>query len=89
MAWASQVTPQLALASRVGSELMLRTALIVREDDLSLYGFAEVEELQVFDLLRGVTGVGPKSALGVCSPRCRRPRCLRPLRSTTMLPSGR
>ncbi len=60
-----QVTPQLALASRVGSELMLRTALIVREDDLSLYGFAEVEELQVFDLLRGVTGVGPKSALGV------------------------
>ncbi len=60
-----QVTPQLALASRVGSELMLRTALIVREDDLSLYGFAEAEELQVFDLLRGVTGVGPKSALGV------------------------
>lgn len=60
-----QVTPQLALASRVGSETMLRTALIVREDDLSLYGFAEAEELQVFDLLRGVTGVGPKSALGV------------------------
>jgi Holliday junction DNA helicase RuvA len=60
-----QVTPQLALASRVGSEVMLRTALIVREDDLSLYGFAEAEELQVFDLLRGVTGVGPKSALGV------------------------
>jgi Holliday junction DNA helicase RuvA len=60
-----QVTPQLALASRVGSEVVLRTALIVREDDLSLYGFAEAEELQVFDLLRGVTGVGPKSALGV------------------------
>lgn len=62
---AVQVTPQHALSLRVGSEAMVRTALIVREDDLSLYGFAEAEELTVFDLLRGVTGVGPKSAMGV------------------------
>lgn len=62
---AVQVTPQQALALRVGAEASLHTALIVREDDLSLYGFAEPEELTVFDLLRGVTGVGPKSALGV------------------------
>ncbi|MCU1578636.1 MAG: Holliday junction branch migration protein RuvA [Rhodoglobus sp.] len=60
-----QVTPQQALGLRVGSEASLRTALIVREDDLSLYGFAESDELSVFDLLRGVTGVGPKSAMGV------------------------
>jgi Holliday junction DNA helicase RuvA len=60
-----QVTPQHALSLRVGSEAMVRTALIVREDDLSLFGFAEAEELTVFDLLRGVTGVGPKSAMGV------------------------
>jgi len=60
-----QVTPQHALTLRVGSEAMLRTALIVREDDLSLFGFAEPEELTVFDLLRGVTGVGPKSSMGV------------------------
>ena len=60
-----QVTPQHALSLRVGSEAMVHTALIVREDDLSLYGFADAEELVVFDLLRGVTGVGPKSALGV------------------------
>ncbi len=60
-----QVTPPHALSLRVGGEAFLRTALIVREDDLSLYGFAEVEELAVFDLLRGVTGVGPKSAMGV------------------------
>jgi Holliday junction DNA helicase RuvA len=60
-----QVTPQHALSLRVGTEAMVRTALIVREDDLSLYGFAEADELIVFDLLRGVTGVGPKSALGV------------------------
>ena len=62
---AIQVTPQHALSLRVGSEATVRTALIVREDDLSLYGFAEVDELAVFDLLRGVTGVGPKSAMGV------------------------
>ncbi|MDJ0335219.1 Holliday junction branch migration protein RuvA [Salinibacterium sp. G-O1] len=60
-----QVTPQLALSLRVGSEASIRTALIVREDDLSLYGFVEADELTAFDLLRGVTGVGPKSALGV------------------------
>lgn len=62
---AVQVTPPLSLSLRVGAEAMLYTALIVREDDLSLYGFADPEELAVFDLLRGVTGVGPKSALGV------------------------
>lgn len=62
---AVQVTPQHALSLRVGAEATVRTALIVREDDLSLFGFAEAEELAVFDLLRGVTGVGPKSAMGV------------------------
>jgi Holliday junction DNA helicase RuvA len=60
-----QVTPQHALSLRTGQEAMIYTALIVREDDLSLFGFATPEELTVFDLLRGVSGVGPKSALGV------------------------
>jgi Holliday junction DNA helicase RuvA len=62
---AVQVTPAHALALRVGEEARIHTALIVREDDLSLYGFATPDELAVFDLLRGVSGVGPKSALGV------------------------
>jgi Holliday junction DNA helicase RuvA len=62
---AVQVTPQHALSLRVGSEAAVRTALIVREDDLSLYGFVDADELTVFDALRGVTGVGPKSAMGV------------------------
>jgi Holliday junction DNA helicase RuvA len=60
-----QVTPQHALTLRVGHEARLHTALIVREDDMSLFGFATTEELGMFDLLRGVSGVGPKSALGV------------------------
>jgi holliday junction DNA helicase RuvA len=59
------VTPGHALRLRAGAEATLRTALIVREDDLSLYGFADADERAVFDLLCGVTGVGPKSAMGV------------------------
>jgi Holliday junction DNA helicase RuvA len=62
---AVSVTPQHALSLRVGAEAIVRTALIVREDDLSLFGFIDGDELAVFDLLRGVTGVGPKSAMGV------------------------
>ena len=62
---AVQVTPNHGLTLRVGHEATLRTTLIVREDDLSLYGFADADELAVFDLLRSVTGVGPRSAMGV------------------------
>ncbi|MFJ4225151.1 Holliday junction branch migration protein RuvA [Microbacterium sp. NPDC089695] len=51
----------------VGDRLRLHTSLIVREDALSLYGFAERDELEIFGLLISVTGVGPKSALGVLS----------------------
>jgi len=61
------VTPQHALGLRNGAEVLIFTTLIVRDDDLSLFGFQDVDELRVFDLLRGVTGVGPKSALGVLS----------------------
>lgn len=50
---------------RMGEEVTLHTTLIVREDDLSLYGFSAAEERDTFDLLCSVNGVGPKSALGV------------------------
>ncbi|MFJ6652333.1 Holliday junction branch migration protein RuvA [Microbacterium sp. NPDC091313] len=59
------VVPQLARAAHVGSDIHLHTSLIVREDALSLFGFETREELVVFGQLLGVTGVGPKSALGV------------------------
>ena len=62
---AVQVTPATALSLRVGTEARLSTTLIVREDSLTLYGFPSTDELEVFELLVGVTGVGPKSALGV------------------------
>lgn len=63
--YAVAVTPEHALSVRHGETVLLHTALVVREDDLSLFGFADREQLAVFDLLRGVTGVGPRSALGV------------------------
>jgi Holliday junction DNA helicase RuvA len=59
------VTTKLALEVRVGSEIALRTAHIVREDSQSLYGFSNAEELSAFNLLCSVSGVGPKSALAV------------------------
>ncbi|TFC64250.1 Holliday junction branch migration protein RuvA [Cryobacterium sp. TMT2-15-1] len=62
---AVQVTPATALSLRVGTEARLATTLIVREDSLTLFGFPSADELEVFELLVGVTGVGPKSALGV------------------------
>lgn len=59
------VTPPVAAATNVGDDVHLHTNLIVREDALSLFGFESREELVVFTQLLGVTGVGPKSALGV------------------------
>lgn len=62
---AINVTPSTALGARIGQELRLHTTLVVREDALTLYGFDSPDELAVFELLTGVTGVGPKSGLGV------------------------
>lgn len=51
----------------VGDEVRLNTSLVVREDSLTLFGFQTDDELRVFGHLIGVTGVGPRSALGVLS----------------------
>lgn len=59
------VTERFAAGLREGESVVIHTALVVRDDDLSLYGFADPAELSIFDLLRTVPGVGPKSALGV------------------------
>ncbi|SEH93746.1 MULTISPECIES: Holliday junction branch migration protein RuvA [unclassified Leifsonia] len=65
--FAVQLTPDHVLSLRVGEEAFLHTSLIVREDALQLFGFADREQLEVFELLNGVSGVGPKSAIGVLS----------------------
>ncbi|MEK9164505.1 MAG: Holliday junction branch migration protein RuvA [Chloroflexota bacterium] len=51
----------------VGRALFLHTHLIVREDALTLYGFATEEQRTLFETLLGVNGVGPKLALAVLS----------------------
>lgn len=61
------VSPQLARETHVGDDILLHTSLIVRDDAFSLFGFREREELAVFAQLLGVSGVGPKSAMGVLS----------------------
>jgi holliday junction DNA helicase RuvA len=53
--------------ARVGEETTLETYLHVREDALQLYGFATADERQLFELLLGVSGVGPKVALAIVS----------------------
>jgi holliday junction DNA helicase RuvA len=50
-----------------GDEIYLHTYLVVRQELLSLYGFEMREERELFLLLLGVDGIGPKSALGVLS----------------------
>ncbi len=49
----------------VGRHLRLHTHLLVRETELTLYGFATEEDLQLFEVLLGVNGVGPKVALAI------------------------
>lgn len=59
------VPERTAAILRVGEDTLLHTSMIVREDDMSLTGFTLPEERDLFDLLRSVNGLGPKSALGV------------------------
>lgn len=49
----------------VGSSLALHTHLVVRETALELFGFEKAEEVRFFELLIGVSGVGPRSALAI------------------------
>ena len=64
-------SPNTVAGLRVGERATLATALIVREDSLTLYGFASADEREFFELLLTATGVGPKlaqAALAVLSP---------------------
>lgn len=55
----------------IGENVKIHTYYRVREDDISIYGFNTLEELKMFELLIGVSGVGAKTALtmlAVCEP---------------------
>jgi Holliday junction DNA helicase RuvA len=64
-------TPSTLAGLRAGDEARLATALVVRENEMTLYGFADADERDVFEALQSASGVGPRLAqavLGVHSP---------------------
>ncbi|MCD2195495.1 Holliday junction branch migration protein RuvA [Actinomycetospora endophytica] len=60
---AVQATPTTLAGLRRGQSARLETALVVREDSLTLFGFADAAERELFGLLQTVNGVGPRVAL--------------------------
>jgi Holliday junction DNA helicase RuvA len=60
-------TPSAIRKAEGSGELTVQTYLHVREDTMQLYGFAEPGERELFELLLGVSGVGPKVALAIVS----------------------
>jgi Holliday junction DNA helicase RuvA len=62
---AVQATPATLASLRPGHEAELATSLVVREDSLTLYGFADADERDVFETLQTVSGVGPRLALAM------------------------
>ena len=64
-------TPGTIAGLRLGEETQLATSMVVREDSQTLYGFADVDERDMFELVQTASGVGPKVAqamLAVLSP---------------------
>jgi len=61
------VTPIVLVPAKVGQDLSLVIHTYVREDQITLYGFERLPELEFFELLLTVSGVGPKSAIGIMS----------------------
>jgi Holliday junction DNA helicase RuvA len=64
-----------------GQEVELRTAMVVREDSMTLYGFTDAAAQQLFELLLGTSGVGPKLALAILSTH--RPTVIRQALATS------
>ena len=52
---------------RIGADVKVHTYLYLREDLMMLYGFLDKDEMDVFKLLIGVSGIGPKGAMGILS----------------------
>ena len=63
--YAISLTPRTSLQIVMGSALTLSTTLIVREDSLTLFGFLDSHERDIFETLQSVSGIGPKVALAI------------------------
>lgn len=58
-------TPNTLMSMRVGEKATLSTHLVVREDSMTLYGFRDADEREVFEIVMTVSGVGPRLALAM------------------------
>ncbi len=63
--YAISLTPRASLQITMGAALTLSTTLVVREDSLSLFGFLDPHERDIFETLQSVSGIGPKVALAI------------------------
>lgn len=70
-----QCTPDTIAGLRVGAEATLPTSMVVREDSLTLFGFVDDDEKQMFELVQTASGVGPKVAQAMLAVH--RPETLR------------
>ena len=75
-----QCTPDTIAGLRVGAEATLPTSMVVREDSLTLFGFVDDDEKQMFELVQTASGVGPKLAQAMLAVQ--RPEALRRAVST-------
>jgi Holliday junction DNA helicase RuvA len=75
-----QCTPPTLATLRRGESATIHTSLIVREDSLTLYGFADADERAVFDVVQTVSGVGPRLAQAIVAAL--RPDALRQIVAT-------
>ena len=57
----------LSILPPVGNEVKIHTYLNVKEDSMQLFGFLTREDLEVFRLVIGVSGIGPKGGLNILS----------------------
>jgi Holliday junction DNA helicase RuvA len=60
-----QATPATLAELRIGAEAELATTLVVRDDSLTLFGFADADERDVFEVVQTVSGIGPRLALAM------------------------
>lgn len=59
------ITPRTSTHIVMGSEISLSTSLIVREDSMTLFGFLDARDRDIYETLQSVTGIGPKVALAI------------------------
>ena len=85
-----QCTPGTLAGLRPGEPAQVATSLVVREDSLTLFGFATDDERNVFELLQTASGVGPRLALAMLAVHApdalRRAVSAEDLRALTMVP---